>query len=131
MPSLASRAADQRLYAVAVSVLVALGLLGVVLAPLAQPWLWAVLIGVGNGASFPLALTLLVLRTRSATDTARLSAMAQSVGYLIAALGPVLVGVAHDMTGSWTAGVALLLFILVPQTAFGVAAGRRMLLGAG
>jgi cyanate permease len=43
----------------------------------------------------------------------------------------VLVGVAHDMTGSWTAGVALLLFILVPQTAFGVAAGRRMLLGAG
>jgi CP family cyanate transporter-like MFS transporter len=56
--------------------------------------------------------------------------MAQSVGYLIAALGPVLVGVTHDVTGSWPAGVALLLFILVPQTAFGVAAGRRLLLGS-
>lgn len=129
MPSIASRAGDQRLHAVAVCALIAVGLLGVIVAPLVQPWLWAILIGLGNGASFPLALTLLVLRTRSATDTARLSALAQSVGYLVAALGPVLVGLAHDLTGSWTAAVGLLLVLLVPQAAFGVAGGRRIVLG--
>ena len=129
MPSIASRARDQRLHAIAVCALIGVGLLGVVIAPLAQPWLWAALIGFGNGASFPLALTLLVLRTRSSTDTARLSAMAQSVGYLIAALGPVLVGAVHDATGSWGPAVALLLALLVPQTVVGIAAGRRLVLG--
>ncbi len=103
---------------------------GVVVAPLSAPGLWAILIGIGNGASFPLALTLLVLRTRSSRDTARLSAMAQSVGYLIAATGPVIVGAVHDLTGrpgarpsrsSWS--------LLVPQTLAGVAAGRRLLIG--
>jgi CP family cyanate transporter-like MFS transporter len=130
MPSIASRAGDQRWHAVAVCALIAVGLLGIVLAPLAQPWLWSILIGLGNGASFPLALTLLVLRTRSARDTGRLSAMAQSVGYLVAALGPVIVGLVHDATGSWAAAVGLLVVLLVPQTMLGVAAGRRLLLGA-
>jgi CP family cyanate transporter-like MFS transporter len=129
MPSIASRARDQRWHAVGVCALIVVGLLGVVIAPLSQPWLWVSLIGFGNGASFPLALTLLVLRTSSSTDTARLSAMAQSIGYLIAALGPVLVGAVHDLTGSWGAAVLLLLFLLVPQTAAGVLAGRRRVLG--
>jgi CP family cyanate transporter-like MFS transporter len=130
MPSIATRAGDQRWHAIAVCVLIGAGLLGVVVAPLSQPWLWAVLIGFGNGASFPLALTLLVVRTRSSTDTARLSAMAQSVGYLIAALGPIVVGVVHDLTGSWSAAVGVLLVMLGPQTLFGVLAGRAVLLGA-
>jgi CP family cyanate transporter-like MFS transporter len=130
MPSIATRATDQRLHAIAVCALIAVGLIGVVVAPLAQPWLWSVLIGFGNGASFPLALTLLVLRTGSPTDTARLSAMAQSVGYLVAALGPVLLGVVHDLTGSWAVAVGLLVVLLVPQTFVGVAAGRRIVLGA-
>lgn len=129
MPSIATRAPDQRLLAIAVCVLIGVGLLGVVLAPLAQPWLWSVLIGLGNGASFPLALTLLVLRTRNSADTARLSALAQSVGYLIAAAGPVLVGLVHDLTASWGAAIGLLIVLLVPQTAFGIAAGRAVLLG--
>src|SRR4051794_3232698 len=129
MPSIASRAKDQRLHAIAVCLVIGVGLIGVAVAPLAQPWLWAALIGFGNGASFPLALTLLVLRTRSSTDTARLSAMAQSIGYLIAALGPVLLGVVHEATGSWSAAIGLLVVLLVPQTIAGVAAGRPLLLG--
>jgi CP family cyanate transporter-like MFS transporter len=131
MPLLATRASDQRLHAIAVCLLIGTGLLGVIVAPTTFPWLWAILIGFGNGASFPLALTLLVLRTRSSTDTARLSAMAQSIGYLIAALGPVLVGVVHDATGSWAAAVALLIAMLVPQAISGVGAGRRLFVGGG
>ena len=130
MPSIASRARDQRLHAVVVGVLIGVGLIGVVVAPLALPWFWAALIGFGNGASFPLALTLLVLRTSSATDTARLSAMAQSVGYLIAAVGPVVVGAVHDAARSWPVAISLLVALLVPQTAAAVGAGRPHVLGA-
>jgi CP family cyanate transporter-like MFS transporter len=53
--------------------------------------------------------------------------MAQSGGYLLAALGPLLVGTLHDLTGSWTASLCLLLALLVPQLTSGLAAGRARL----
>jgi MFS transporter, CP family, cyanate transporter len=96
----------------------------VLLAPTAAPYLWAVLIGIGQGAAFALALHLFVLRTRQVHETARLSAMAQTVGYVISAFGPLLVGLVHDATGSWTAPLLLLLALLVPQLAFGALSGR-------
>lgn len=130
MPLLAARARDQRLHAAAVGLITAAGLVGLMLSPTSLPWVWASLIGIGNGASFPLALTMLVLRTRSSFDTARLSAMAQSFGYLIAATGPVAVGVLHDLAGGWAVSVGFVLCLLVPQTAFGIRAGRRMFVGA-
>ncbi len=130
MPMLAARARDQRVHAAAVGLITAAGLLGLMLSPTSLPWVWASLIGIGNGASFPLALTMLVLRTRSAFDTARLSAMAQSFGYLIAATGPVAVGVLHDLAGGWAVSVGFVLCLLVPQTAFGIRAGRRLFVGA-
>lgn len=130
MPMLAARARDQRVHAAAVGLITAAGLVGLMLSPTSLPWVWASLIGIGNGASFPLALTMLVLRTRSAFDTARLSAMAQSFGYLIAATGPVAVGVLHDLAGGWAVSVGFVLCLLVPQTAFGIRAGRRLFVGA-
>jgi len=56
--------------------------------------------------------------------TARLSAMAQSIGYTICAFGPLSVGVLHDVTGSWTLPLVLLLVLVVPQLVFGVYSGR-------
>ena len=129
-PTLAARAPDQRIHALAVGVITGAGLLGVLLSPTSLPWVWASLIGIGNGASFPLALTLMVLRTRSSFDTARLSAMAQSFGYLIAATGPVMVGALHDLTGTWSLSLTVVLALLVPQTLFGIGAGRRLFVGA-
>ncbi len=75
-------------------------------------WLLVVLIGLGT-ATFPVVLTLLGLRARSAAGTAALSAFAQSTGYLLAAVGPVLFGVLHDLTGRWTASLASLCIVLV------------------
>lgn len=130
MPTIATRARDQRLLALAVGLITMAGLTGVLLSPTSLPWVWASLIGIGNGASFPLALTLLVLRTRSSFDTARLSAMAQSIGYIIAAAGPIAVGALHDLFGGWTVSVGFVLALVLPQTLFGIAAGRRLFVGS-
>jgi MFS transporter, CP family, cyanate transporter len=129
LPALASRAANQIAYIVACTLLIGVGLVGVLLAPTAAPYLWVVLIGVGQGGSFALGLNLFVLRTRRVADTARLSAMAQSIGYTICAFGPLLVGVLHDVTGSWTPPLVLLLVLVLPQLVFGVLSGRARTVG--
>ena len=124
LPGLAARARTQVGYAVAGTALIGAGLAGVLLAPMAAPYLWVVLVGLGQGACFALGLNLFVLRTRRISDTARVSAMAQSIGYTLCAVGPLLVGVLHDATGSWTTPLVLLLALLVPQVVAGALAGR-------
>ncbi|MFL6130352.1 MAG: CynX/NimT family MFS transporter [Mycobacteriales bacterium] len=131
LPRLAARARTQRPYALAATVCTAAGLTGVLVAPTAAPYLWAVVLGAGQGAAFAVALTLIVLRARDPADTAGLSAMAQSLGYVLAASGPFLVGAVHDRTGSWTVPIALLLLLLVPQAAAGLLAGRPRHVGGG
>ena len=123
LPSLLVRAPDQRRWVVVVTSVTGLGLLGLALAPGAVPLLWAVLIGLGQGAAFPLALTLVVLRTRDADDAARLSAMSQGFGYTLAALGPLALGALRDATGDWRVPLLLLVVLLVPQLVAGLVAG--------
>ena len=41
-------------------------------------------------------------RTRTVAGTTSLSAFAQSIGYVLAGTGPLLVGVLHGATGGWT-----------------------------
>ena len=62
---------------------------------------------------------------RRVVDTARVSAMAQSIGYTLCAFGPLLVGLLHDSTGSWTGPLVLLLALIVPQAVSGALAGRN------
>jgi CP family cyanate transporter-like MFS transporter len=124
LPGVATRLRDQRLLAAACTLLTAAGLGAVLLAPTAAPYVWMVLIGAGQGGTFAVGLTLFVLRARTAADTARLSAMAQTFGYLVAAVGPLLVGTVHDAARSWTPALLLLLALAVPQLVTGVLAGR-------
>lgn len=124
VPTLAVRVRDQRALAAGFSACIALGWLGVLIAPMAIPYLWAVLIGVGQNACFPLALTMIVLRAGSVMNTSRLSTMVQTIGYLIAAAAPLVIGALHDLTGSWTVPLIVLLALVAPQTLAGLAAGR-------
>ena len=124
VPSLATRVRDQRLFVLAFVSVAAAGWLGVILAPTAAPYLWVALLGFGQNASFPLALTLIVLRGSTITSTAGLSTLVQTVGYLVAAAGPLVIGAVHDITGSWTPALIVLLALLVPQLLVGLAAGR-------
>jgi MFS transporter, CP family, cyanate transporter len=125
LPSLAARAYDQRAFVVAVIGCIALGWLGVILAPTSAPYLWVVLLGLGQNAAFPLALTMIVLRGGSVTNTAALSTLVQTVGYLVAAMGPLVIGAVHQLTGSWTPALIVLLALLAPQLALGLAAARN------
>lgn len=124
VPAVAARARTQVPHAILATAVSGLGFAGVLVAPTAAPYLWAVLLGAGQGACFALGLHLFVLRTRDVRDTARLSAMAQGIGYTGCAFGPLAVGLLRDATGSWTVPLALLLLLLVPQGLAGAAAGR-------
>jgi len=81
-------------------------------------WAWMVLAGIGGGM-FPLSLTLIGYRTTSAVVTASLSAFAQSIGYVIAACGPLLFGVLHGATGTWTASFGVLWAAVILATITG------------
>lgn len=123
VPPLAAKQGSQSMWILGLGVCGFLGVLGVMLAPAAAPVLWAVLLGLGM-AVFSLALTTIALRTRTGGDTARLSGMAQGIGYLLAAIGPFLFGLLHDLTGSWIAPFVLLLVVVAGEMVFGVLAGR-------
>jgi len=120
----AGRARNQRAAAAGATCVATVGLLGLALAPGAAPLAWAVILGIGQGITFPLALTILVLRSRSVAGTQRLSAMVQSIGYAVASLGPLAVGLLHDATGGWAAGLGVLVGLGVIQGVAGFMAGR-------
>ncbi|MGO1871781.1 MAG: MFS transporter, partial [Halomonas sp.] len=124
------RLKDQKLAAVTTSLLVAISLIGLIYAPnLAM--LWAALLGFGSGASMMLGLTFIGLRTKNAGDTAALSGMAQCVGYLMAAAGPLLLGQLHDWTGGWTAPLLTTAAIAIAGAFTGMMAGRNVQLEPG
>ena len=121
------RRPDQRLLLLGATGLFALAIAGQLALPGAS-LLWIVIAGAGGGACIVLALSLFGLRTRDHHQAAALSGMAQSVGYALAAAGPILLGALHDATGSWTAPLVVLLGVLVVQAVAGVQAGRARLL---
>jgi MFS transporter, CP family, cyanate transporter len=127
VPPLAARRPGQGIWVIAACVPTAAGIVGLLVAPAAAPVLWSVVYGFGTGAAFPLAMSLILLRARDVAQTGRLSAAAQSVGYLVAATGPLAVGLLHEATGGWRAGLLLLLAVLIAQLLFGLAAGRPRL----
>ncbi len=114
---------SQVLAAVSASVPTFLGITGLLLVPAWSP-VWALVAGVGNGSSLVVAQTLISLRGRTHHETAQLSGMAQSVGFLLAAAGPVLAGYLADVTGGWTATLTLVAGLALVQIGVAFAVGR-------
>lgn len=88
--------------------------------------LWIVFIGVGQGASISLSFAFLGLRASNARQAAELSGIAQSIGYMLAAIGPFLMGYLFDKTHSWTLPLILLLVTCVLMIIAGLGAGRNI-----
>ena len=88
------------------------GYAGFLLAPSAAPLLWTVFLGSGP-LLFPLTLTLINLRTRTQVGAVALSGFVQGLGYVLGALGPLVVGLLHQATGSWTPPLLFLLGTMV------------------
>lgn len=124
-PWLSSRMQDERLTITLLLTCTLTGLAGCLYAPLSSLWYWIVLLGLGQGGTFSMALTLLALRAPDAQSAGQLSAMAQGFGYVIAACGPLLAGLLHDQTGSWQVTGILYGVIGVSALALGLVAGRN------
>lgn len=121
VPALAARSRSQRPLVVVLGACYVGGYSGMLLAPTAGAWVWAFLVGVGMGC-FPLALTLIGLRSSTPREAASLSAFTQSTGYVVAAAGPLLVGWLHG-TGGWAGSFAVLFIALAIQLWSGWVAG--------
>jgi CP family cyanate transporter-like MFS transporter len=104
------------------------GTAGLLLAPGAG-WLWVVVLGIATGSAFPLAFTLITLRSVGPRIAARLSGMAQTAGYLLAGAGPLAFGVLHSVTGGWNVPLTVLLVWLVPETVVALRAARPAQIG--
>jgi len=99
------------------------GYVGLIVAPMGGALVWAVFVGLGT-ATFPLILTLIGLRARTAAGTAALSGFTQSVGYLLAALGPFAVGLLHDLSDGWTLPLLALTALSVPLLLTGLGVSK-------
>ncbi len=121
--ALIHRGRSQSLLTACAATLIPVGSLGQLVAPGAAV-LWIALLGIAGGATITIALSLFGLRTRNHHRAASLSGMAQSVGYLIAACGPIAIGGVHSATGSWTVPLLIVAAIGMAEAVFGVLAGR-------
>jgi len=130
VPSIAIRRKDQRGVNVALVVAAIAALLGILFAPTSTILLWAVLQGIGQGGLIAAAMTLIVLRSPDSHVAAHLSGMAQGVGYTLAAIGPLLVGLIRDWTGSFAASSVLFVALGLGVAVTGLGAGRALHVGA-
>ncbi|MGG7741927.1 CynX/NimT family MFS transporter [Klebsiella aerogenes] len=123
IPLVLHRLKDQRGIAVLVALMCVVSTLGLWLLP-GQAVIWTLIFGFGSGATMILGLTFIGLRASSAHQAAALSGMAQTIGYLLAACGPPLIGKIHDAYGDWHIPLIIIALIAVVMALFGALAGR-------
>ncbi|WP_018855157.1 CynX/NimT family MFS transporter [Rhizobium sp. 42MFCr.1] len=123
-PQIAVGGKDQRLINASLCAVAVVALLGLLFAPLSTIWVWAVLQGIGQGGLIAVAMTTIVLRSRDPHVAAHLSGMAQCVGYLLAAIGPLVVGLIRGWTGSFAWSAVLFVALGAGAAINGWNAGR-------
>jgi len=126
IPVIADRSADQRWLAGVANIASIAGLAGAFFSPLAAVIPLMVLLGLGQGATLGLGIFYTMARAPDPVTAASLSAFAQGIGYLIAAVGPLLVGYLHDTSGAWTVPGLVLLVVAALQLVMGWLGGRAM-----
>lgn len=124
VPALAARRLSQSPWAFGVMSVTAAGFSIVLLAPVDWAMPGIVLLGLGQGGSFGLALTLIALRTADAGNAAALSSMVQSIGSLLAAIGPFVAGLLRSPAGDWDNATYFLLTMAILAAGLGILAGR-------
>ncbi|ANN67539.1 MFS transporter [Bordetella bronchialis] len=127
--SIVSRMKNQAAISAAMGVAIGVSLVGFLYAP-GLATVWAVLFGAGSGSAIILSLMFMSLRVANAHQAAALSGMAQGVGYLLAACGPILAGMAHDVAGNWHTVMAGGIVLSAVMAVFGALAGRARQMAA-
>jgi CP family cyanate transporter-like MFS transporter len=124
IPYLAGKQKNQRAIVIVLVLLEVVSLIGILLPKFGPIALWVSLLGIVLGGAFGLALLFLVLRSRDTEGATELSGMAQSVGYLVAATGPMLFGSIFDITGSWDYALMFLFVVAGIKLYMGLGAGK-------
>ena len=124
IPVIASRMKNVALLVYLAVAFFVTGYLGLLLVPQTATVLWVALIGLGP-LLFPLALVLINLRTRTHDGAIALSSFVQSVGYFVGALGPLVFGILHEVTGGWTVPLLTLLVLAMAAGAAGPILAKR------
>ncbi|WP_020385900.1 CynX/NimT family MFS transporter [Kribbella catacumbae] len=125
VPLLSRGREDQRWMAAAASALIAAGFVVLLTAP-AMSLLSCTLLGLGGGTCIVLAMTFQSRRAASPAQAPALAGMAQAIGYLVAAAGPLLLGVLYDHTGGWSLPLLVLIGLALAMAAAGFGAGRDL-----
>jgi CP family cyanate transporter-like MFS transporter len=128
IPVLAHRMTGQRRLVVPTVIATAAGIAAALYAPLGSAWAWILLLGLAQGAALGLGIFFMMARAPGPVAAASLSAMAQGWGYLLAAIGPLAVGLLHASTGGWDIPVGLLLALCAAELAAGWLAARDRVL---
>lgn len=129
-PILAGRMSDQRLLVAITSSFLLMGNLGLLFGSLKFIVVWVVMLGIGAGFAFSLAMIFFSLRTENARQAAELSGMAQSVGYLLAAMSPMFFGYLHDLTNSWSIPLLILIGASILLYIVGLGAAKNQYVGS-
>ncbi|MGE6256423.1 CynX/NimT family MFS transporter [Heyndrickxia sporothermodurans] len=125
VPIIAGRMKNQILLVIITALLFISGMFGILYGNVELIPVWVSLVGVGGGFAFSLAMMFFSLRTENTQQAAELSGMAQSFGYLLAAIGPALFGVLHDLTHSWTMPLWMLIIVSFFILVSGLGAGKK------
>lgn len=125
VPAVSARFPDQRPMVIILAVLYAVGFAGLLTGH--ALWVWTLVVAVAMG-TFPLALSMLTQRTRTAEAIAGLAAFGQSTGYLIAGAGPLAFGVLYQLSGGWAVPFLLLFGVVAAQIVAGWYAGADRVL---
>jgi MFS transporter, CP family, cyanate transporter len=130
IPTLAHRFASQQSLVAPAVVLTAVGLAGALWAPLGSAVFWMLILGAAQGSALGLGIFFTIARAPDPVTAASLSSLAQSVGYLVSAAGPLAVGFLRTATGSWTVPIVVLLVICAVEFTVGLLAGRDRMVPA-
>ncbi len=125
IPLWAGRRKDQRTVVTVLIAMELVGLVGLMFPQIGAPYVWISILGFALGGTFALALLLIVVRSDDAETAAELSAIVQSIGYLVAAPGPILAGWIFDRTNAWGVVLLILVGLSLAKWTMGLHAGRN------
>lgn len=125
IPIIAEKLKNQVGLAIGIAVFFIIGFAGLMQGSAILVPLWAIMLGVAGGSAFSLSMMFFTIRTKDGKEAAELSGMAQSFGYLLAAVGPVLVGALYDISNGWTMPLLFLIVVSIIVLIAGIVSGRE------
>lgn len=129
IPVVAERMKNQKFLGGFTAILFIVGIISVLLGYKALIPVAVIIIGMASGSAFSLSMMFFSLRTKDGQQAAEMSGMAQSIGYLLAAIGPTLFGALHDLTGGWEWPLMMLILIAIVIFVVAIGAGENRVIG--